>query len=104
MIIYPIGNKHKYDSFHFEEPGYFGNIDSKDQSDDPVVNETLVLFGDGDEIHAFTNKHSMRFLLISGQPIGEPIAWHGPVVMNTQEELHTAFEEIRLGNFIKYKG
>ncbi len=43
----------------------------------------------------------MRFLLISGKPIGEPIAWYGPIVMNTQEELRVAFDELRRGTFIK---
>ena len=43
----------------------------------------------------------MRFLLATGKPIGEPIAWHGPVVMNMRSELKTAFEELRLGTFIK---
>lgn len=45
----------------------------------------------------------MRFLLVSGKPIGEPIAWHGPIVMNTQEELRVAFEELDQGTFIKNK-
>ncbi|MBW1841855.1 MAG: pirin family protein, partial [Deltaproteobacteria bacterium] len=49
-------------------------------------------------------KHKVRFLLISGRPIGEPVAWHGPIVMNTREELQIAFEEYRQGTFIKYKG
>ena len=64
----------------------------------------LFYFDDGDEIMAFTEKHQMRFLLISGKPIGEPIAWQGPIVMNTQEELRIAFEEYQKGTFIKNKG
>jgi quercetin 2,3-dioxygenase len=72
---------------------------------DPFVgNGTVVLFDDGDEIMAFTEEHEVRFLLISGKPIGEPVAWHGPIVMNTQEELRIAFEEYKQGTFIKYKG
>ena len=43
----------------------------------------------------------MRFLLISGKPLGEPIAWYGPIVMNTQEELRVAFDELDAGTFIK---
>jgi len=67
-------------------------------------NGTIVLFEDGDEIMVLTEKHKVRFLLISGKPIGEPVAWNGPIVMNTQEELHIAFDEYRQGSFIKFKG
>ena len=74
------------------------------QRDPFVQNGELVLFEDGEEIVALTEKNSVRFLLISGKPLGEPVAWHGPIVMNTQEELQTAFEEYNQGNFIKYKG
>ena len=76
-----------------------------DNQHDPFVdNETIVLFENGDEVMASTEEQELRFLLISGKPIGEPIAWHGPIVMNTQEELQTAFEEYKQGTFIKYKG
>jgi len=56
---------------------------------------------DGDDVHLSTAKDYVRFLLVSGKPVREPIAWHGPIVMNTDEELHTAFEEYRAGSFIK---
>ena len=55
----------------------------------------------GEEIAVSTEQQEARFLLISGKPIGEPVAWYGPIVMNTQEELQTAFEEYRQGAFIK---
>ena len=72
---------------------------------DPLVgNETVVLFDDGDEILVSTEGQGVRFLLISGKPLGEPVAWYGPIVMNTQEELRIAFEEYQQGTFIKYKG
>jgi redox-sensitive bicupin YhaK (pirin superfamily) len=62
----------------------------------------LVLFDDGDEVSISTAKSDpVRFLLISGKPIREPIAWRGPIVMNTQEELRIAFEELDRGTFIK---
>jgi redox-sensitive bicupin YhaK (pirin superfamily) len=69
-----------------------------------ISNGTLVLFEDGDEIKVATGSDPVRFLLISGKPIGEPIAWQGPIVMNTQEELRLAFEEYQKGTFIKYAG
>lgn len=68
-----------------------------------IENGTLVMFEDGDEIIALTEDESVRFLLISGKPLGEPVAWYGPIVMNTQEEIETAFKEYREGSFIKYK-
>jgi redox-sensitive bicupin YhaK (pirin superfamily) len=68
-----------------------------------VGNETLVLFEDGDHIAVSTEDDSVRFLLISGKPIHEPVAWYGPIVMNTQEELRIAFEEYEKGTFIKHK-
>jgi redox-sensitive bicupin YhaK (pirin superfamily) len=74
------------------------------QRDPSVGNGMLVLFDDGDEIMVTTEEHEVRFLLISGKPIGEPVAWHGPIVMNTREELRIAFEEYRLGTFVKRRG
>jgi quercetin 2,3-dioxygenase len=63
--------------------------------------ENLILFGDGDVVEITTHDQPVRFLLVSGQPIGEPIAWYGPIVMNTQEELQRAFEDYEKGTFIK---
>jgi redox-sensitive bicupin YhaK (pirin superfamily) len=65
--------------------------------------EHLIHYGTGDAVAISAEKQSIRFLLISGKPIGEPIAWYGPIVMNTDEELRIAFEEYRKGTFIKYK-
>jgi redox-sensitive bicupin YhaK (pirin superfamily) len=62
----------------------------------------VVLFGDGDTITVNSEK-GVRFLLITGKPLGEPVAWGGPIVMNTQEELNTAFRELDEGTFIKSK-
>lgn len=68
-----------------------------------VTNENLVLFDDGEHVVVSTEDEPVRFLLISGKPIGEPVAWYGPIVMNTQEELQIAFEEYDNGTFIKHK-
>jgi redox-sensitive bicupin YhaK (pirin superfamily) len=68
-----------------------------------VNNENLVLFDDGEHVFVSTEDKPVRFLLISGKPIGEPVAWYGPIVMNTQEELQIAFEEYDNGTFIKHK-
>jgi redox-sensitive bicupin YhaK (pirin superfamily) len=64
-------------------------------------NRTLVRFGSGDEVTVQAGDKGIRFLLISGAPIQEPVAWHGPIVMNTRDELQKAFKELRNGTFIK---
>lgn len=65
--------------------------------------ETLVLYGDGDEVTVTTEDRPVRFLLVSGKPIGEPVAWYGPIVMNTREELRIAFKEYAEGTFIRHR-
>ena len=83
-------------SYDTEGSNYF------DTQHDPLLGtETLVLFGEGDTVYAATDRNPVRFLLIAGRPIREPVAWYGPIVMNTQEELRTAFEELEGGTFIK---
>ncbi len=69
----------------------------------PVENRDLILFGDGDQVEAVCHKGPFRFLLFTGKPLREPVAWGGPIVMNTQEELRQAFLEYRNGTFIKEK-
>jgi hypothetical protein len=63
--------------------------------------ESLIMFDDGDQLTFTTADEAVRFLLVSGKPIREPVAWYGPIVMNTQEELRIAFEEYEKGTFIK---
>lgn len=68
----------------------------------PCSDGTLVLYErKGTQIMATTSKHSVRFLLISGKPLNEPVAWYGPIVMNSHEELRQAFKEYQEGTFIK---
>jgi redox-sensitive bicupin YhaK (pirin superfamily) len=75
-----------------------------DMQREPFVrNGMLVLFGDGDQVTVSTQGDPVRFLFISGKPIKEPVAWYGPIVMNTEEELRIAFEEYQTGRFIKYR-
>jgi len=83
-------------SFATEGVNYF------DMQQQAIADDTtLILFEDGDHVYINTEKKSIRCLLISGKPIREPVAWYGPIVMNTQEELQTAFEEYEKGTFIK---
>ncbi|MEQ1886924.1 MAG: pirin family protein [Bryobacteraceae bacterium] len=65
-------------------------------------NHCLVLFDRGDEIVVQAGEQGIRFLLVSGKPIEEPVAWYGPIVMNTQNELHQALSELNSGTFIKH--
>jgi quercetin 2,3-dioxygenase len=100
-------------AYVFEGKGYFcrekkpfsyevAGINYFDLKRDPFVNNgELVLFGDGDQVMVSTEEEPVRFLLMAGKPIEEPVAWYGPIVMNTQEELRVAFEEYRNGTFIK---
>ncbi|MFA6226551.1 MAG: pirin family protein [Methanoregula sp.] len=66
-----------------------------------IGNRDLILFSDGDSIWASSFEKGFRFLFISGKPIREPVAWRGPIVMNTQEELRQVFREYDEGTFIK---
>ncbi|MFZ0389666.1 MAG: pirin family protein [Calditrichia bacterium] len=86
-------------SYEMQGSNYF---DMKRNSQ--VDNHSLVLFEEGDEVLISTEDNPIRFLLISGKPIGEPVAWYGPIVMNTRKELQTAIEEFRNGTFIKSRG
>lgn len=63
----------------------------------------VLYYHEGDQIEIQTGETGVRFLLLAGKPLGEPIAWYGPIVMNTDEELKVAFEEFRRGGFIKKK-
>jgi redox-sensitive bicupin YhaK (pirin superfamily) len=66
-------------------------------------NRSLVLFDRGDEVTVQAGDEGIRFLLVSGKPIAEPVAWYGPIVMNTQDELRAAWAELRDGTFIKHR-
>jgi quercetin 2,3-dioxygenase len=62
---------------------------------------SLVLFENGDEVTVQAGDRGIRFLLVSGKPFKEPVAWYGPIVMNTQEQLRQAFEELQRGDFLR---
>jgi quercetin 2,3-dioxygenase len=64
-------------------------------------NRSLILFDRGDEVTVQAGDDGIRFLLVSGKPLAEPVAWYGPIVMNTQEQLQQAFTELQEGNFLK---
>lgn len=88
---------HTVFAYVFEGNGYFDENKEK-----LIESDHLVLFEDGEQIVAKAREEQLRFLLVSGMPIGEPIAWYGPIVMNSREELDLAFREYREGSFIKH--
>lgn len=87
---------HTVFAFVFEGEGTFDEAKSA-----LVTSGQLVKLSDGDTIEVSTQDKSVRFLLVAGKPLNEPVAWRGPIVMNTQEELLTAFREFREGTFVK---
>ena len=97
-FIHPTRLGHTVFAYVIDGVGDFAKPDSNIISD-----RSLILFDDGEQVVVTTEREPVRFLLISGKPIGEPAAWYGPIVMNTQEELETAFQEYRAGTFIKLK-
>jgi redox-sensitive bicupin YhaK (pirin superfamily) len=103
VFAYIIGGQaafnHQDDPYAYQAEGdsYF------DEEREPLLGDRhLVHFEDGDSIEVSAGEEPLRFLLVSGKPIGEPIAWRGPIVMNTQDELRTAFGELDRGTFIKH--
>jgi redox-sensitive bicupin YhaK (pirin superfamily) len=113
-FTHPVRKGHKVVAYVIEGQGYFDQgrdayayeIESVNYFDFKrnclTGSENLIIFDGGDEVAVATENSAVRFLLISGKPIGEPVAWYGPVVMNTQEELRAAFEEYENGTFIKH--
>ena len=111
---HPVKAGHTVFAYVFEGEGYF------DPERDPYAREDVgeryfdmerpcvcgngivVLYGPGDTVAVSTEERPVRFLLVSGRPLGEPVAWYGPIVMNTQAELRVAFREYEQGTFVKH--
>ncbi len=95
-FIHPIKSESNVFIYVIEGEGFFDE-DKKEL----VSNETLIIYNNGNAVKITTNKEDVRFLLVSGKPIREPVAWRGPIVMNTQKELEIAFREFSAGKFLK---
>jgi quercetin 2,3-dioxygenase len=112
-FTHPTEHGHTVLSYIIEGKGYFcegkkpfsydqEGVNYFDMNRDPLLgNGDLVLFQDGDQVVVATESEPVRFLLLTGKPIREPIAWYGPIVMNTNEELRIAFEEYNNGTFVR---
>lgn len=85
-------------AYVFEGDGKFANASLPQEF---AGNRSLILFDNGDEIEIQAGESGLRFLLVSGKPIQEPVAWYGPIVMNTQDELRQAFSELEAGTFLR---
>ena len=109
----PVDRTHHAFTYVFEGSGSFRDASqpqavatdrvtgSGDEVVDRVGNRSLVLFDRGDEVTVQAGDDGLRCLLVSGKPLEEPVAWRGPIVMNTREELQQAYAELREGSFIK---
>lgn len=89
---------HTVAAYVFEGSGDFSGVEGKLEE---FGDTTLLVFEDGDEVRVRTGEQSVRFIMFSGKPLGEPIAWAGPIVMNTRAELQQAFDELDKGSFVK---
>ena len=96
-FTHPVKGGHTVFAYVVEGSAFFDTVR------DPYARETLVHYGEGDAVSIAAEKEAVRFLLVSGKPIGEPVAWYGPIVMNTSEEIRIAFDEYRNGTFIKHR-
>ena len=92
-FTHPTKADHTVFAYVFEGEGEFGGK--------TFATGSLVLYGPGSSVAVSTGKQPVRFLLVSGLPLQEPIAWYGPIVMNSQDELRTAFKEFQDGTFVK---
>jgi redox-sensitive bicupin YhaK (pirin superfamily) len=112
----PVENTHQAFAYVFEGSGIFSEAskpfgvltEKATPAGETLVrestgNRSLVLFDSGDEITVQAGDDGIRFLLVSGQPLREPVAWYGPIVMNTKEELVQAVTELNNGTFIKHR-
>lgn len=96
VFEYELPDTYKAFAYVFEGAGFFDA-----ERSNPVPRENLVIYGNGEAVRITAGSAPLRFLFIAGQPLDEPVAWRGPIVMNTREELNLAFEEYRNGTFIK---
>jgi redox-sensitive bicupin YhaK (pirin superfamily) len=99
LMRYPVEKGHAALAYVFEGMGTFGP--SSGVIGATVSAPKMLIFGDGDFIEALTDSQAVRFLLISGKPIGEPIARYGPFVMNTPQEIQQALNDLRNGTFVQ---
>ena len=94
----PIPRGHNSFAYVFEGKGKFGGFNKLESVE--IDSPSLAIFGDGDLVNVFTEHDPVRFLLVSGKPLNEPVARYGPFVMNTKQEIEQALEDLRHGTFV----
>ncbi len=97
--VLPVETTRHAFAYVFAGDGTFGNASGPLAVPD-AGDRSLVLFDQGDELTVQAGEEGIRFLLVSGQPLEEPVAWYGPIVMNTQDQLRKAFDELEQGTFL----
>ena len=95
---HPVSRGHASFAYLFEGKGLFVTDEGKDRA---VAHPKLVVFDDGDQVEVRATDEGVRFLLVSGKPLGEPIARYGPFVMNTKEEIRQALRDLQNGTFVQ---
>jgi redox-sensitive bicupin YhaK (pirin superfamily) len=99
-FVHPVPRGHTAFAYVFEGSGTFG---AGPEGDAGIQGEgTLVQYGDGEAVRVAAAGGTVRFLLVSGKPLGEPVAWHGPIVMNTKEQIREALHDLDAGTFIRH--
>lgn len=101
VFTHSVKDSHNVFAFVVEGDGYFDPSD-RDQKKRSAVEGEIILYGKGNTVIVTAGSRPLRFLLIGGKPLNEPVAWYGPIVMNTQDELQTAFDEFQKGTFVKH--
>jgi redox-sensitive bicupin YhaK (pirin superfamily) len=96
-FVYPLKNGFRSFVYVYDGRGFL------QPERNPVDEEHVAVLHDMKEMRVESGKSGVRFLFVSGKPLGEPVAWYGPIVMNTEEELETAFREYHEGTFIKHR-
>ena len=102
---HPVKPGHTVFAYVIDGEGYFEDaMEARDRGKPGRSEGAVMLYGPGEVVEVATDKRPVRFLLVAGRPLGEPVAWQGPIVMNTQDELRTAFRELEERTFVKRKG
>ena len=97
VFTHPVRNDHTVFAYIFAGSGRFDQESNREAGD-----RSLILFDQGSQVVVTAGRDGVRFLLVSGRPLREPIAWGGPIVMNTREELEQAFADLRDGTFVEH--